>query len=390
MLAPDWIAKVDSLKEQNLYRSCKTFIKDGAKLIDSATNKKLINFSSNDYLALADDPDLKKSYQAAIEKYGCSSSSSPLVCGNLTIHSELEELLCSWQGFERALFFNSGFSANQALLFSLLNKDDLVVQDKLNHASLQEAAHLLTAKSKRFAHNDCEHLNSILEKNTTARQRLVISEGVFSMDGDLAPIAEISKICSKHQALFMLDDAHGCGILGADGAGSCKLAKIKPDILLITFGKAWGLNGAAILCSNDCAEYLTQKARHFIYSTAMAPAHAAAVKCALGIIQTQNWRRERLAQLSSLLASELSLNVPMIKTATPIKPIIVGSAKKALEIADFLYNKNILLSAIRPPTVAVNTARLRLTLNVAHSDAQIKYLARCLNQAFLKHGNLNV
>ncbi|WP_061039401.1 8-amino-7-oxononanoate synthase [Vibrio coralliirubri] len=364
-------------REQGLTRQLKVLENSNGPLLTSE-GSSFINFSSNDYLGLASDPELVEAWQAGLSQYGVGSAASPLVTGFSPAHRNLEAQLCEWLGFERAILFSSGFSANQALLFSLLEKDDSLLQDKLNHASLMEAGMLCPATMKRFKHNDTQHLESLLDRS---RQSLVVTEGVFSMDGDQAPLEHISSLTNQYDSWLVVDDAHGIGVLGDKGAGSCSAAQITPDILVVTFGKAFGLSGAAVLCSSEVGDYLTQFARHHVYSTAMPPSQAVALSRACQMIQNQEWRREKLAELGSLYAEQMSGLKGFVDTQTPIKPFLIGEAQSALSIAEELKQNQVWVTAIRPPTVPAGTARLRITLTAKHSQKQILQLTRSLHQA---------
>ncbi|MEC6815970.1 8-amino-7-oxononanoate synthase [Photobacterium toruni] len=341
-----------------------------------------LNFASNDYLGLAQEPKIITAWQQGLAKYGAGSTASPLVTGFQTPHADLEQQLTEWLGYQRALLFNSGFSANQAVLFTLLQAQDQLFQDKLNHASLIEAGMLSPAKMKRFSHNDMAALQQQLSKIKVGidTASLVVTEGVFSMDGDCAPLALLREITTQHQTWLMVDDAHGCGVLGDTGQGSCHQAGIKADILIITFGKAFGIQGAAVLCSQDTAEYLVQFARHYIYSTAMPPAQAVALRHACSLIQTQSWRREKLHALSESLNHHLDNSLGLIPTITPIKPMIIGDSCQTMAIAAQLQQRGIKVGAIRPPTVAPHSARLRITLTANHNEDDIRQLAKAINE----------
>ncbi|RTZ15650.1 8-amino-7-oxononanoate synthase [Vibrio aquaticus] len=334
-----------------------------------------INFSSNDYLGLASDKSLANAWQTGIDNYGNGSGASPLVTGFSGAHQQLEETLCEWLGFERAILFSSGFSANQALLFSLLNKEDLLLQDKLNHASLMEAGMLSPATMKRFKHNNVEHLNSLLTKDA-----LVVTEGVFSMDGDRAPLANIHQT-THGKAWLAVDDAHGIGVLGNQGRGSCEAANIKPELLVVTFGKAFGLSGAAIMCSESVGDYLTQFARHHVYSTAIPPSQAFALTHAAKMIQTEQWRRDKLHELNERYHQHLAGIEGYVETTTPIKPFIIGEDQQALDVAENLKRSGLWVTAIRPPTVPKGTARLRITLTANHELRHIDTLSEHLKVA---------
>lgn len=335
------------------------------------------NFSSNDYMGLASSNELSKAWQDGIDKYGAGSGASPLVTGFSTAHKQLEEALCNWLGFERAILFSSGFSANQAVLFSLLDKDDLLVQDKLNHASLMEAGILSPASMKRFKHNNVNHLNEIL---STEKESLVVTEGVFSMDGDLAPLSEIAKVTSRRGNWLMVDDAHGVGVLGENGAGSSNEANIVPQILIVTFGKAFGLSGAAVLCGTALGDYLTQFAKHHVYSTAMPPSQAHALTHAAVMLKNQHWRRDKLMSLYETYNATLSGIPGFVETKTPIKPFICGDVTKTMTLTEHLQKAGNWVTAIRPPTVPKDSCRIRITLTANHTTEQVTDLANSIIQ----------
>ncbi|QSA19550.1 8-amino-7-oxononanoate synthase [Vibrio furnissii] len=362
-------------EQQGLRRSLQVLERSNQTLL-AQRGQRYINFSSNDYLGLASDTALAHAWQQGLSLYGCGSGASPLVTGFSEAHQTLERTLCEWLGFERAVLFGSGFSANQALLFTLLQKGDLLLQDKLNHASLMEAGLLSSAQMKRFQHNDVAHLTRLLDEQVTT---LVVTEGVFSMDGDQAPLAEIQAALGSN-AWLAVDDAHGVGVLGERGAGSCQAAGIKPQVLVVTFGKAFGLSGAAILCDAALGDYLTQFARHHVYSTAMPPAQVHALTHAAGMIQSEAWRRDKLTELSALY-HELLCDVPgFVATQTPIKPFVLGSAQRALHVASAMRDAGLWMTAIRPPTVPSGSARLRITLTAHHTPQHIQQMADTLKQ----------
>jgi 8-amino-7-oxononanoate synthase len=231
---------------------------------------------------------------------------------------------------------------------------------------------------RRFKHNDVHHLSTLLDTHVhSSNDSLVVTEGVFSMDGDVAPLADIA-IVAKDRAWLAVDDAHGIGVLGSEGQGSCSAQGVIPDVLIVTFGKAFGLSGAAILCDAATGDFLTQFARHHVYSTALPPSQAHALNHALSMIQTQNWRREKLTELKSVFNEQLKGFEQVVETSTPINPIIIGSAIKATEIALGLKNRGLGVTAIRTPTVPVNQSRLRVTLTAAHTIDQVMKLTTCL------------
>ncbi|WCP68607.1 8-amino-7-oxononanoate synthase [Vibrio tubiashii] len=361
-------------KAKGLTRSLKA-VESNNTVCLTHDEQEYLNFSSNDYLGLASDKELTKAWQEGLDLYGNGSGASPLVTGFSSAHQKLEETLCQWLGFERSILFGSGFSANQALLFSLLTKQDLLLQDKLNHASLIEAGMLSPATLKRFKHNDVTHLKTLLTQSA-----LVVTEGVFSMDGDLSPLKAI-KSAIEQNAWLAVDDAHGVGVLGNKGKGSCDCAGILPEILVVTFGKAFGLSGAAIMCSDSVGDYLTQFAKHHVYSTAIPPSQAVALSKAAEMIETQEWRREKLAELSRCFDDQLLDCEGYRETITPIKPFIVGSADKAMSVSNQLRQQGFWVTAIRPPTVPAGSARLRITLTAKHDKQGVIKLADALKQA---------
>ncbi|WP_341662795.1 8-amino-7-oxononanoate synthase [Vibrio sp.] len=378
---PPFNARISKQLEKRLdlglSRSIRT-IEAGNTASLSYQSKAHINFSSNDYLGLAADKTLSQAWQRGIDLYGNGSGASPLVTGFSKAHADLEASLCDWLGFERAILFSSGFSANQAVLFSLMKEGDLLVQDKLNHASLIEAGIHCPATMKRFRHNDIGHL-----KRTLISGGLVVTEGVFSMDGDLAPLTDIHAI-TRLNSWLMVDDAHGLGVLGDEGRGSSHSADVKPEILVVTFGKALGLSGAAVMCNQELGDYFTQFARHHVYSTAMPPSLAHAISHSIEMVRTQQWRREKLAELQSEYKQCFSMFDGYVETETPIKPLLIGNSDASVNIAKTLSDLGLWLTAIRPPTVAKGAARLRVTLTANHSVNQIRALANSVEQAIEK------
>ncbi|TNC03742.1 8-amino-7-oxononanoate synthase [Vibrio diabolicus] len=364
-------------KAQGLNRSMNVLFSGNQSILEYE-GRRYINFSSNDYLGLANDQALVRAWQQGLSVYGSGSGASPMVTGFSAAHSNLEAALTEWLSYERAVLFGSGFSANQALLFTLLEKSDVLIQDRLNHASLMEAGALSPAKMKRFKHNDIEHLKSLINSEDN---HLVVTEGVFSMDGDCAPLADIAEVVRSHDAWFAVDDAHGIGVLGQSGGGSCELAAVKPEILIVTFGKAFGMSGAAILCDRATGDFLTQFARHHVYSTAMPPAQAYALTHAVSMVQEQSWRREKLTELSEVYRDSLSDVEGFVETQTSIKPFVIGESDLALRVAGACRQNGIWVTAIRPPTVPKGTSRLRITLTANHTNEQVKTLSMALKQA---------
>lgn len=345
--------------------------------------ERFCNFSSNDYLGLSQHPQVIRAWQQGAERYGVGSGGSGHVSGYTVAHQALEAELADWLGYPRALLFISGFAANQAVIAALAGEDDRLVADKLSHASLLEAAALSPAQLRRYAHNDVQSLTGLLDK-PCAGQQLVITEGVFSMDGDSAPLAEIAAAAQSASAWLLVDDAHGTGVTGPEGRGSCHAAGIRPELLIVTFGKGFGVSGAAVLCSEALADYLVQFARHLIYSTAMPPAQAMAISASLAVIRQADGasRREKLgALIDRFRAGAQALDVSMTASQSAIQPLIVGDNARALDLAARLRQAGCWVTAIRPPTVPPGTARLRLTLTANHEPQDIDRLLEALHDA---------
>ncbi|QOV65380.1 8-amino-7-oxononanoate synthase [Kosakonia pseudosacchari] len=379
-----WQQRIDAaLDERRAADALRTrrAVSQGAGRWLTLGDQRFCNFSSNDYLGLSQHPAVIRAWQQGAERYGVGSGGSGHVSGYTTAHRELEEELADWLGYSRALLFISGFAANQAVIAALTGKDDRIVADKLSHASLLEAASHSPAQLRRFAHNDVGQLTMLLAKPLTGQQ-LVVTEGVFSMDGDSAPLATIADATREAQAWLMVDDAHGIGVVGEQGRGSCHLQGIKPQVLVVTFGKGFGVSGAAVLCSDTVADYLLQFARHLIYSTSMPPAQAVALGAALQVIRSDDGhaRREKLAALITHFRTSVAhASVTMTDSTSAIQPLIVGENSRALRLAERLRQRGCWVTAIRPPTVPLGTARLRLTLTAEHLFDDIDRLLEALH-----------
>ncbi|WP_058913623.1 8-amino-7-oxononanoate synthase [Entomohabitans teleogrylli] len=336
------------------------------------------NFASNDYLGLSRHPAVIEAWRQGASLYGVGSGGSGHVTGYTPAHQRLEEALAAWLGYPRALLFISGFAANQAVIGALLDKEDRIVADRLSHASLLEAASLSPAALRRFVHNDLPSLAGLLDK-PLGGQQLVVTEGIFSMDGDAAPLADIAALTRDRGGWLMVDDAHGIGVLGDEGRGSCHRAGIRPDILVVTFGKAFGVSGAAVLCSESLADYLVQFARHLIYSTAMPAAQAQALHAALAQIRAAEGLRAALQRnIRRFRHGAGLLPWQLAESQTAIQPLIVGDNARALALARQLRARGFWVTAIRPPAVPAGTARLRITLTAAHSETDIDELLEAL------------
>ncbi len=343
--------------------------------------KKYLAFCSNDYLGLANHPEVISALQKSAEKFGVGSGASHLVAGHSSEHHALEEELAAFTGRERALLFSTGYMANMGAITALVGQGDAVFEDRLNHASLLDAGLLSGARFQRFLHNDLNNLQTRLDKTEAAR-KLIVVDGVFSMDGDTAPMPELATLAKNNNAWLMVDDAHGFGCLGKTGAGTCEhfgLTQNEVPILMGTLGKAAGSFGAFIAGSETLVESLIQFARPYIYTTAMPAAVAGATRASLRLIQTEHWRREQLRKLILHFRTGVQkLNLQLMDSFSPIQPIVIGDEAKALLISQKLAERGILIIAIRPPTVAAGSSRLRITFSAQHSIAQVDQLLSAL------------
>ena len=343
--------------------------------------RRLLSFCSNDYLGLAQHPSLIAALQRAAAEGGVGSTSAHLICGHRAEHAALEDALAEWTGRERALLFSTGYMANLGVLQALLARGDACVQDKLNHACLIDGATLSGATLKRYPHADVAAAGRQLA-TTGSAAALLATDGVFSMDGDVAPLRELAALCLREGATLMVDDAHGLGVCGERGAGSVSAAGLGQrdvPVLMATLGKALGCSGAFVAGSAALIEGLVQTARPYIYTTAMPPALAAAARVAVQLAQDESWRRDKLATLVARFRSGASqLGLPLMPSSSPIQPLLLGSAEAAMAAARTLEERGLLVGAIRPPTVPAGMARLRITLSAAHEEAHVDHLLDAL------------
>ncbi len=345
--------------------------------------KSYLGFCSNDYLGLAADPRISKAFIAGVEKFGNGSGASHLVLGHSSAHHQLEDALAELTGRDRVLLFSTGYMANLGALSALVDRGDLVLEDRLNHASLLDGGLLSGAKFKRFQHADVASAEQQLTTDDSAR-RILVTDGVFSMDGDIAPLPELAELCQNQHAHLVVDDAHGFGCLGAKGAGCVEqfgLSQQQVPVLIGTLGKAAGTAGAFVAGSETLIEYLIQFARPYIYTTAMPPAVAAATLESLKIIESEIWRREHLKSLITRFREGVSaLGYNLMDSDTAIQPIQIGESALAMSLSRALEGEGLFVGAIRPPTVPQGTARLRITLSAAHTEAQVDRLLAALEK----------
>lgn len=376
--------ELEQLKANNLYRS-RRVISSPQGIEVMIDGQSVINFSSNDYLGLANHPEVIKSFQLAANKYGVGSGSAHLICGHSASHQALEEELAEFTGRERALLFSTGYMANIGVISALLNRGDHVFEDRLNHASLLDGGLLSGARFKRYLHTDLDNLNAKI--NTSQGRKLIVTDGVFSMDGDLAPLPELTQLANQHDAWLMVDDAHGFSVLGQTGAGLVQhygLTQQQVPVLMGTLGKGFGTFGAFVTGSEVLIETLIQKARSYVFTTALPAAIAEATRTSLKIVIAESWRREQLNQSIQYFRSAAEqLGLHLMPSQTAIQPFLIGDSQRAVEISKALLNQGFLLSAIRPPTVPTGAARLRITFSADHQKSHIDQLLDALETCAL-------
>ncbi|WP_020411568.1 8-amino-7-oxononanoate synthase [Microbulbifer sp. ANSA001] len=376
--------RLDERRRRNLYREVKTL--DSVPGPEARVNgRELLTFSSNDYLGLATHPEVIRAQQAGAE-LGAGATASHLVNGHLQVHQQLQYSLAEVTGREAALVFSSGYMANVGTLCALLGRADNIISDKLNHASLIDGARLSGANSLRFPHNDLIGLDRQLRRAASRGGNILVAvDGVYSMDGDLAPLAEIADLCREYGAWLMVDEAHGFGVMGSEKfpfAGSCTAAGLdqsQAPVIMGTLGKAAGNAGAFVAGSRELIDYLVQFARTYIYTTGMPPAVAAGCVAAVDLMRRQPELTRRLeSNIAHFRHCARQLNLPLADSPSAIQPLLLGCEETAISISEQLEKRGFLVSAIRPPTVPAGTARLRITLSASHNHHQIDALLNAL------------
>jgi len=385
MVNPDTVLQLelDTRQRQSRYRQRKTLQSpQGVEVL--VDGKNCLGFSSNDYLGLANHPAVIAAFQQAANQYGVGSGASHLVSGHGAEHQALEEALAEFTGRPRALLFSTGYMANVGVIRALMGHGDLVVQDKLNHASLLDGGFLCRAQFERYAHADMTAAQALLAGNSGQR-KLLATDGVFSMDGDLADLPALADIADQNNAWLLVDDAHGFGVLGESGRGIAEHFAMdinRLPILVGTLGKSFGTFGAFVAGSDALIESLVQFARTYIYTTALPPAVAAATRAALTLIDSESWRREKLQLLiAHFQKGAAERGIPVMASPTPIQPVLIGDDAHVIKIGEYLLKAGFWTGAIRPPTVPVGSARLRITLTAEHEIEQIDALLDTLAQA---------
>ncbi len=365
---------LEERERQNLIRTERVLCSAQGPRAVLEDGREVVVLCSNNYLGLAEHPALRQAAAEALERYGLGTGASRLVSGTTELHKELERRIALFKGTEDAIVFNSGYAANTGVIAAVAGEKDVIFSDSLNHASIIDGCRLSRARTVVFRHRDMRHLAALLEGHSSARRRVIVSDGVFSMDGDVAPLPELVELAERHKAMLMIDDAHATGVLGVTGRGSAEHFRLtgRVGIQMGTLGKALGTFGAYVAGDRGLIAWLRNAARSYIFSTSLPPVLCAASMAALELIDREPWRRERLWQNRRRMADALaSLGIPSLVSETPIVPVIFGSAKAAVDAGRRLLDGGVLAPAIRPPSVPEGEARIRATVMGTHSDEDI-------------------
>lgn len=372
---PELAEDLASIEASGLYRS-RRIVSSPQGIVLNVDGRTLLNFCSNDYLGLANHPSVVAAFKHGTDRYGVGSGSAHLLCGHSVAHHALEEELAEFTGRERALLFSTGYMANLGIISALAGRGDTVLEDRLNHASLLDGGLLSAAQFKRYRHADMGHLEANLTR--ASGRKLIVTDGVFSMDGDLAPLDALSSLARKQNAWLMVDDAHGLGVMGRRGGGILEhygLGRNDVPILMGTLGKAFGTFGAFVAGSHELIETLIQKARTYIYTTALPPAVAEATRVSLNMAIAESWRREKLAELIRRFSrGAAQLGLTLLPSASAIQPVVIGDSQETMFVGKALLEKGFLVGAIRPPTVPQGSARLRITFSALHEAHHVDRL----------------
>lgn len=370
------------LENQGLRRSLRTLDSPQGRKV-TLGDKQVLNFCSNDYLGLANDARIKRAALEAVEEYGFGSGASRLVCGNMLPHEKLEEELAEFKNVESALVFSSGYMANTGIIPALMDRHSFVLSDRLNHASITDGIILSRAKLMRYPHADMQFLRDMLKSLPAGRPKMIVTDTVFSMDGDRAPLKEIVALACRYEAMVMVDEAHAFGVLGKHGGGLAQELELgdQVDIQMGTLSKAAGCFGAYACGKKVLRDYLINKSRSFIYTTAMPPALAQAARAALKIIHQEDQLRHQLQDNANFLRTSLKeMGFDTMDSSTPIIPILVKDPSQAKEMSQRLLEQGIFVQAIRPPTVPMGTSRLRLTVTAVHIKEDLQQLLNALRK----------
>ena len=382
-------AELKSLATENLLRRLPPLSAYGATSID-VDGRRCLLLCSNNYLGIAAHPRMREAAAAAAMQYGCSASASRLVSGNLDLYGKLESVLAQFVGKEDALVFSSGYAANTGIIQSVAGSGDVILSDELNHASIVDGCRLSRADKKVFRHNDADHLERTLKGCSEYRKRLIVVEGVYSLDGDVAPLAEIVELAARYDSAVMVDEAHAIGVLGDTGRGACEFHGVtdRVDIVMGTFGKALGSYGAFTAGSAQLKQLLVNRARSLIYTTALPPTVLAATLAAVEVVRSEPWRRREVLEKAAYLRNALSeQGFDVGRSATQIVPVIVGEAARAVRLSELLLQEGVFVQAIRPPSVPAGKSRLRLTVNAQHTYEQLDSALAAFREARDKLNN---
>ena len=388
-MKPGYASEIASLSEQGRLRTLRPLPSTGGKFVWDG--RDILNFSSNDYLNLASDRRVKAGAAQAVETLGCGATASRLMSGDLALHEEVERGLARLVGQESALLFGSGFLTNLGVLSALAGRRDTIFADRLNHASLVDGALLSRARVKRYGHCDIRRLASLLESADCTGRKIIVSDSVFSMDGDFAPLSGLSELAERHGALLVIDEAHAIGVFGKGGGGLCRCAQagILPDVTIGTLGKALGGYGGFAACCGELRRLLINRARSFIYSTGLPPACLGGARAALQVLKRSPQLGATLLERAGLLRGllrEAGFDVP--EGESQIIPLMVGENERALALSRAALDQGVLAVAVRPPTVPEGTARLRLSVTLAHTEADLEAAAQRLRAAARTAGAL--
>ena len=375
--------RLDAQRREDMYRTRRRLSgRQGREVV--VDGRRLVNFCSNDYLGLAGDRRVAEALKQGVERWGVGSGASHLICGHTAAHTELEEAVAAFAGRPRALVFGSGYAANMGTINALLTVGDHVFEDRLNHASLLDGGWISRADFHWYAHRDTSDLSSQLEGVAASPTRkLIVSDGTFSMDGDQCRLDDLVALAKRHHAWLHIDDAHGMGVYGSGGVGLVDPARYGTGdvaVLVGTFGKAFGTAGAFVAGEDALIETLVQRARNYVFTTAMPSALAVATHASLALAQSEEWRREHLRALVARLRAGLGVaGFSPAESTSPIQPLVVGDPARALRLSRGLEERGFLVGAIRPPTVPEGTSRLRVTLSAAHREDDVDRLLDALH-----------
>lgn len=371
------------LQRKHLYRQLRVVQEVLPEGWITMEGRRLLNLSSNNYLGLANSRLLREEAGEWLQRFGASASASRLVVGNLSLHQTVEEKIAAFQGAEAAILYNTGYMANVGVISALMNKGDFILSDKLNHASIVDGIMLSGAEFRRYPHGDLNRLEDLLKKSSARNKKLIVTDSVFSVDGDIAPLKEIVELKERFGAILMIDEAHGSGVFGENRRGVAEMLGVEEavEVHMGTFSKALGSYGAYVCGSMKLVEYLVNRSRSFIYSTSLPPAVLGANLAAIRVVAETPELSQKVLENAAYLRQNLNrLGFNTLASASQIIPLLVGDNRKAVEFASLLFKKGVMAVAIRPPTVPPKTARLRLSVTAEHRCEDLDFAISCLNE----------